>query len=288
MDVTAELGLAIEAVEAAGELLREEPQWIEAKGDGADVLTDLDLRVEELIVGRLRAAYPHDQIFAEESGASGADGDRVWLVDPLDGTNNVAIGLPVYAVGIALCVGKLPQAGVVHDPVSRRTWSAVRGAGAHGPGLPPDPPPGRRSLLLAWTQGHSVGREDATARGLRTALEAKAGRLLQLWAPLVGWTLLARGKIDGFIGYRAELVDLPAGALIAHESGVELRAFDGGLFDQRIDLPEAERNFIACRPGHLAEIRSALAGELEGLHDLGAGAVLAHHAEREGAVDGGE
>jgi myo-inositol-1(or 4)-monophosphatase len=254
--------VAVETAEAAGELLHAEPGWIHSKGDGADVVTDLDLKAEQLILSRIHDAYPGDQIVAEESGVTGAAGDRVWLVDPLDGTNNVAVGLPVYAVGIALCAGRLPVVGVVHDPLTGRTWSAIRGAGAQGPGLPAaaGTRTGREPPLLAWTQGHAVGRGDQTARSLRITLEAHAARLLQLWAPLVAWILLARGKIDGFVGYRAELVDLPAGALIALESGVSLYTLDGALFDQRIDLPESERSFIACRPAELGFIQSALCG----------------------------
>ncbi|GLX93501.1 inositol monophosphatase family protein [Herbidospora sp. NBRC 101105] len=256
MDVSAELAVAVAAAEAAGALLRREPAWIAAKGADGDLSTDLDLRSEELIVSRVRAAYPGDRIVAEESGAGGtggAEGDRVWFVDPLDGTNNLAIGLPVYAVGIAFCVAARPVAGVVHDPVSGGTWSAVRGGGARGPGLPAEVAPSGRPLLLAWTQGHGLAA-DPVAGALRTALEARAGRLLQLWAPLVAWILLARGRIDGMVGYRAELVDFPAGALIAAEAGVAIHRFDGEPFDLRVDLPESERNFVACRAGRFARI----------------------------------
>ncbi|MCW2939927.1 MAG: inositol monophosphatase [Actinomycetia bacterium] len=258
MDLERARRVAVDAAEAAGELLHGDPGWTQAKGTGGDVVTDLDLASEKLILGRLQQAYPGDQIVAEESGVSGADGDRVWFVDPLDGTNNVAIGLPVYAVGIALCADRLPVVGVVHDPLTRQTWSAIRQAGAQGPGLPAVPRPHRDPPLLAWTQGHAVGRADLTACALRTALEAHAVRLLQLWAPLVAWIMLARGRIDGFVGYRAELVDLPAGALIAAESGVVLYGLDGAPFDQHIDLPEAERSFIACRPAQLEVIRSSM------------------------------
>lgn len=257
MDVSAELAVAVAAAEAAGTLLRQEPTWIRPKGAGGDLITDLDLRSEELIVRRVRAAYPDDQIVAEESGSAGADGGRVWFVDPLDGTNNIAIGLLVYAVGIAFCVDARPMVGVVHDPLSGNTWSAVRDGGARGPGLS-EVEPIERPLLLAWTQGHAVGGGDPTACALRTALESRSRRLLQLWAPLVAWIMLARGQIDGMVGYRAELVDFPAGALIAAEAGVTLYRFDGQPFDLRVDLPESERNFIACRPGQFARIRSGL------------------------------
>src|SRR5581483_6649961 len=109
--------VAVEAAEAAGALLRRgerEPLGIRPKGGHGDVVTELDLAAEKLILTRLRAEYPAHQIIAEESGVTGADGSCVWLVDPLDGTNNVAIGLPVYSVGIALCQDRLPVMGVVH------------------------------------------------------------------------------------------------------------------------------------------------------------------------------
>ncbi|GAA4083964.1 MULTISPECIES: inositol monophosphatase family protein [Actinomadura] len=249
--------VAIDAAEAAGALLRArtcEPLRVRAKGDHGDVVTDLDTAAEELILRRLRAVYPGHRIIAEESGVlEGGDG-MVWLVDPLDGTNNVAIGMPVYAVGLALCAGSVPVLGVVHDPVTARTWSAARGQGTHGPDgarLRLDGPGRVEHPVLAWTQGHDVGRGDPVALSLRTSLEAGCGRLLQLWAPLVAWVMLARGDIDGIVGYRPEIVDLPAGALLAAEAGAELRGLDGSPYELDIDLPAEERGFVAARPNLL-------------------------------------
>ncbi|GLZ10696.1 hypothetical protein Acsp04_09310 [Actinomadura sp. NBRC 104425] len=245
--------VAVDAAEAAGALLRArmcEPLRMRAKGDHGDVVTDLDTAAEELILRRLRAVYPGHRIIAEESGVlEGGDG-MVWLVDPLDGTNNVAIGMPVYAVGLALCRGSVPVLGVVHDPVTARTWSAARGQGAHGPDgarLRLDGPGRVEHPVLAWTQGHEVGRGDPVALSMRTSLEAGCGRLLQLWAPLVAWVMLARGDIDGIVGYRPEMVDLPAGALLAAEAGAELRGLDGSPYELDIDLPAEQRGFVAAR-----------------------------------------
>ncbi|MDL4770923.1 inositol monophosphatase family protein [Actinomadura xylanilytica] len=262
--------VAVEAAEAAGDLLRAgmaRPLEIRPKGTAGDVVTELDLAAEALILRRLRAVYPGHRVIAEESGVNegtgtgaGADAGLVWLVDPLDGTNNVAIGMPVYAVGLALCAGPVPVLGVVHDPVTRRTWSAVRGEGARGPdGAPLRLAAAARAgradnPVLAWTQGHEVGRGDPVVLPLRTAVEARCGRLLQLWAPLVAWVMLARGDIDGIVGYRPELVDLPAGALLAKEAGAEFRALDGGPYEPSIDLPPAERGFVAARPALLERL----------------------------------
>lgn len=259
VDLSEARRVAVDAAEAAGALLSAGaggPLDVRPKGSGGDVVTALDTAAEELIVGRLRAAYPGHRIIAEESGVlDGAPGEQmVWLVDPLDGTNNVAIGMPVYAVGLALCAGAEPVLGVVHDPVSGRTWSAVRGKGALGPEgaplrLPARPRPGREeNPVLAWTQGHQVKSDDLVAFALRTVVEKQCARMLQLWAPLVAWTMLARGDIDGIVGYLPEIVDLPAGALVAAEAGAELRRLDGGPYELGIDRPASELGFVAARP----------------------------------------
>ncbi|WP_345401581.1 inositol monophosphatase family protein [Nonomuraea salmonea] len=134
MDLDHARTVAVEAAEAAGALIREGTRRalrVHAKGTAGDMVTDLDLASEKLLLERILTAFPSHAVIAEESGLNGsAGGEWTWLVDPLDGTNNVAIGLPAYVVGVALCRAGLPQLGVVHDPVSGQTWSAVRGGGA--------------------------------------------------------------------------------------------------------------------------------------------------------------
>ncbi|MER6961188.1 inositol monophosphatase family protein [Streptomyces sp. NPDC000618] len=275
-DFTAECRTAVAAAEAAGALLRSRfPDGFAArpKGDRGDVVTDLDLLAEAVVVDRIRAEFPHDRVLAEEAGdlggdggrggGRGGDGGRTWLVDPLDGSNNVVIGLPVYVVGVALCVDGAPVVGVVHDPVTGRTWSARHGGGAHGPAgrlrTPAGRPPSPAGPLLAWTQGHAVRRDDPAVRALRHTLELRSRRLLQLWAPLLAWAMLARGDIDGFVGYRAEAIDLPAGALLAREAGVVLRHLDGRDFTGGFTGPDTERSFVAGRPELLPSLLELVA-----------------------------
>ncbi|GII54053.1 inositol monophosphatase [Planotetraspora thailandica] len=253
MDLEHARRLAVEAANDAGTILREGTAGavgILPKGSGGDVVTALDLAAEKLLIDRIQAEYPAHKIIAEESGVHGA-GDWTWLIDPLDGTNNVAIGLPAYVVGLALCEGGRPMLGVVHDPIRRLTWSAIDGRGALGPGGPmPLPPP--RDLtngpVLAWTQGYGVARDDPAVRSIKMTMDVRARRVLQLWAPLLSWAMLARGDIDGMVGYHAEAVDLPAGALIAREAGLEIRDLDGGPFEVSLDCRPDGRSFVAGRP----------------------------------------
>lgn len=278
LDLEAARRLAITAAEAAGALLRTRPhQKVRAKvkDDTGDIVTDLDLAAEKVIIDGIRAEFPGHRIISEEAGllaaAPGAwDGERggcTWLVDPLDGTNNLAVGLSAYVVGIAMCRGDLPVLGVVHDPVEQQTWSAVRGGGAWGPaGRLPQPPcrTASHGPVLAWTQGHDVRRDDAPAQALKLVLESAARRVLQLWAPLVAWVMLARGDIDGIVGYRAEAVDLPAGALIAAEAGLAICDLRGAPFDGRIGRGAEDRSFVAAHPANIGRLTAlaATAGRL--------------------------
>src|SRR5688572_27474760 len=107
--------LAIEIAREAGELaLRRRGEGVAiaaTKSAVADIVTEADREVEQLIRARLAANRPGDGFLGEESGAStqlaqGAGTDITWVVDPIDGTVNYAYGLPAYAVSIAAVAGE--------------------------------------------------------------------------------------------------------------------------------------------------------------------------------------
>ncbi|MCS6910397.1 MAG: hypothetical protein NZM11_07495, partial [Anaerolineales bacterium] len=112
------LSFAESLAREAGALLREgygKVSNVEYKGV-VDLVTEYDRLSEELILSRLRAAFPTHRLYAEESGKSGQAGDYEWLVDPLDGTVNFAHGVPIFAVSLALTYRRQLVMGVVYDP----------------------------------------------------------------------------------------------------------------------------------------------------------------------------
>jgi myo-inositol-1(or 4)-monophosphatase len=273
-ELDAMLRTAVGAAEAAGRYLRERAGGrIEfyGKGSAGDVVSALDIGAERLIVRRLQAAYPEIPVLAEESGlARPRTADEtpwLWLVDPLDGTNNLAIGLSAYVVGVALCRDGEPVASVVHEPESGRTYRARLGGGLVGPGgerlaaAGLDVPGPRAGLkpVVAWTQGYRVPRREAGVGALKAVLEREARRTLALWAPLLGWTMLARGDIDAFVGYRPELIDLPGGLLLAREAGMEVRTLIGKPYEPRLDQyagPDADLSFVCAHPARMPDMLS--------------------------------
>ena len=266
-ELESKLRIAVTAVEEAGAFLRAQAGGLidfRGKGTTGDVVSELDVLAEQLIVRRLRGAFPDIPVLAEESGLIQAVRTRespyLWLVDPLDGTNNLAIGLPAYATGVALCWNGEPVVSAVHEPHSARTWRAYRGGGLFGP--PGEPTARTRRFgagkpLVAWTQGYGVNGTDPAKGAIKAVLEHEARRTLALWAPLLGWTMLARGDIDAFIGYRPQLIDLPGGILLAQEAGFEVKNPEGDPFATRIDQhtdPEADLSFVCARPDLMPQL----------------------------------
>src|SRR6266545_4099611 len=186
MDIALAHQVAVDAAEDAGALLRRgvaEGIAGFAKGNRGDVWTSLEPVLERCIVDRIRRDFPSHRIIAEEAGVlEGTDDSHVWVVDPLDGTNNAVLGLHDYVVGIALCERGVPVVGVVCDPIAGQTWHAVRDQGLLGPTATDRP--AACGLMVAWTQGHEVDRDDPAARSLLLVLESRAHRVLPLWAPL--------------------------------------------------------------------------------------------------------
>jgi myo-inositol-1(or 4)-monophosphatase len=257
LDLEHARAVATGAAEAAGHLLRAQAQrafTVRSKGQHGDLVTDLDLASEKLIVSHLRNAFPEHRIITEEAGELAGNDSWTWLVDPLDGTNNLAIGLTAYGVGLALCQQGLPRVAVIHDVPRAMTWSATRGHGAHGPAgrlhpCQPQAPVGEQSLTIAWIQGHGVHRDDQTVQALTCRLESESKRVLRLWAPLLCWIMLARGDIDGIVLYRSGSIDLQAGTLIAQEAGVRVHELDGTPFDDHFSSIDEQRSLVAGYPG---------------------------------------
>jgi 3'(2'), 5'-bisphosphate nucleotidase len=132
MEVATELGRTAGAV-----LLRHynSPFLVEQKVNAlqeTEEVTAADREANELIVGRLREEFPEDGILAEESTDTEhrLDKQRVWLIDPMDGTKNFIRRDGDFAVQIGLAINGESVLGTVYQPVRDVLYRAVRGGGS--------------------------------------------------------------------------------------------------------------------------------------------------------------
>ena len=128
---TRELEVAGRLAREAAAIIRqvyETPFSVVQKAAGGGPVTEADKRANELIVKGLELAFPADDIVAEESTHRAPKTNRVWFVDPLDGTREFVDRNGMFAVHIGLAVEGVPVAGVVLAPMQGALWSGAIGA----------------------------------------------------------------------------------------------------------------------------------------------------------------
>lgn len=224
---------------------------IRSKDEFGDVVTEVDHLAEEIIIKQIGDAFPDHQIHSEEAGIIGTENDWLWLIDPLDGTNNFAIGLPVFTISITLMYRREPVLGVVYEPMTDRLFVSAIGEGTYCNNRPIQTK-GNPNIFkgnIGWIQGHKV-QNDLKAVKLRQFIDIKFKRMIRLWAPTLQWCMLAKGDIDGIVLYNSEGDDLYSGILMVKEAGGIVIDFEGNPFNGM----KKEPYIIACHPDHKQDL----------------------------------
>ena len=193
-------------------------------------VTDADQGVEEGIRRTLSRVRSRDAVLGEEYGTSGHS-QRMWVIDPIDGTKNFVRGVPVWATLIALVVDGEVVLGVVSAPQLQRRWWASAGGGAWT---------GRSLLKATRCQVSDVRRlEDASLsysslRGWdeRDRLDDFLSLMRRCWRTRAygdfwSYMLLAEGAVDLAAEPDLELYDMAALDVIVRESGGRFTSLDG-------------------------------------------------------------
>jgi myo-inositol-1(or 4)-monophosphatase len=232
--------VAVEAAHAAGRLLRDElsrARRVAYKGTPTNLVTEMDARAEALIVDRLRAAFPHDAVLAEERGHEDGRSGRRWIVDPLDGTTNYAHGVPLFAVSIALEVEGRIVLGVVYDPNLDELYVAERGGGAYrnDARLSVSPTAVLDASLLATGFPYNVRETPDNNLAEYAAFSLRSHGVRRMGSAVIYLAFVAAGRIDGYWELRLGPWDVAAGALLVEEAGGRVTDLEGGKLD--VDAP---------------------------------------------------
>jgi myo-inositol-1(or 4)-monophosphatase len=216
-----------------------------------DLVTDADVNSEKKIINIIQRAFPDDQIMAEESNnRSSIPDERIWIIDPIDGTTNFAHQFPRYCVSIALWEDQKPKVGLVLEVASGELFTALEGQGA-------------------WLNGNRIqvsNNTDPSSSLLGTGFPYNNLELVDNYLVLfrkmmdkthgvrrpgtAAWDLcnVACGRFEGFYEYGLSAWDVAAGTLIIKEAGGVICDWEGGndwLFGERIIAGnEAIKNFL--------------------------------------------
>lgn len=240
--------VAIQAALKAGKQLAmhfNRPIELHEKDSLGDIVTEMDYMAEQIIRDEIVACFPEHQISGEEFGHNGLSSDWLWSIDPLDGTNNFAIGLPIFSVSITLIYQLEPVLGVIYEPLVDRLYVTAKDEGAYCNNVKMQVNK-RENIIqgtVGWIQGHKV-QHDEKAVQLRQYIDTHFKRMIRLWAPTLQWCMLAKGDLDGIILYNSEGEDLYAGLLMVKEAGGLVVDFNGDEVKEMVTEPY----LIACHP----------------------------------------
>ncbi|WP_417277132.1 inositol monophosphatase family protein [Castellaniella sp.] len=213
-----------------------------------DFKTEADQRAHGLISEGLSCLYPGVAIISEESKAfPGARPDRYWLIDPIDGTASWYHGFSGYVTQAAYIENGVPLFGIIHAPLMKRTWTALRGGGAFLDGSPLRMLASCDRLVIAdnTPKPHGIARDMVVALQATGYVESGSLGLKSV--------LVADGTIDLFVkDVCVRDWDVAPAAVILREVGGHLLLSNGSqyVFDGAFEKPGG---FIVARDSDLMQ-----------------------------------
>ena len=215
----------------AGELqranFRRKDLAIESKSNVTDLVTEIDKRSEEIITGHIRSRYPDHAILAEETGRNSQESDYLWVIDPLDGTNNYAQGLPIYCVSIGLRYKGETILGVVYAPYLDELFWAVKDEGSYfnGEKIRVGDETELNRCVLATGFPYDKGTNPLNNLEYVNRLVPQLRGIRRMGAAAYDLCAVAMGSLDGYWEMNISPWDAEAGALIVREAGGVVESF---------------------------------------------------------------
>lgn len=188
----------------------------------ADLVSQADLEAERIIASMLRARYPDHAILGEEENCGAISSGNLWIVDPLDGTNNFVHHIPHFAVSIAYYHQQEAQCGVVVNPIRGDWFWAIRGGGAFYNGRPIKV---NQHGLLSETMvgvGFYYDRDkmmEATLAAIGDFFRQQIHGVRRFGTAALDLCQTASGMFGVFFEYQLNPWDFAAGRLILEEAG---------------------------------------------------------------------
>jgi myo-inositol-1(or 4)-monophosphatase len=204
---------------------------VELKGP-QDFVTVADRDVETYIRREIARAFPGDHFLGEETAASFAgNAERLWIVDPIDGTHNFLRGIAFWNVSIAYVENGVRTLGAVYDPAHGELFHARRGAGAWRDGSEGGVRIGTADTArLAGAMiavGHSDRTPDPRYLELRRALMNANAAFRNFGSAALQLAHVADGRLDAYVEFELSSWDAMAGLLLVEEAGGRVAPFPG-------------------------------------------------------------
>jgi 3'(2'), 5'-bisphosphate nucleotidase len=231
-----ELEVAQAAAALAGRYLVEEYERFQAIPDAAaSITTHADRQAQEIILRHILLHFPKDALCAEEATPTVRQaeqlGDRLWIVDPIDGTRGFAMKNGEFSVMIGFVDRGIIGLGVVAQPAAQRLTYAHRGGGCWRRDRGADAPISCHVTAVAQLEEATLTQSRPRHAGVRSPLvqALNPARIVESYSAGIKLALVARGEADVYLNtYDAfHDWDICAGHLLVTEAGGQVSGIKG-------------------------------------------------------------
>ena len=195
-----------------------------------DVVTAADLASERLVIDGLRALTPEAAILSEEAGFCGSEQAPRWIIDPLDGTVNYASGLPWFSVTLAYQEQGRTLLGLTHAPLAGLFALFAEGGIATVDGRPARVSETERLsdavVSICLTSHYTADEANRTSDVIRRLAGLCRGVRVIVSGGLE-MSLVAAGRLDAFIGLKADIVSHAAAMPLVRAAGGKVTTVEG-------------------------------------------------------------
>ncbi|KAF7303138.1 Inositol-1-monophosphatase [Mycena kentingensis (nom. inval.)] len=252
LDLREILEFSVALARRAGKLILEGSEAIQSasassvneKKNAVDLVTEYDVRVEQLVQQELSAKYPSFKFIGEESYSAGhrppLTDEPTFCVDPIDGTTNFVHSFPYVCISLGLIHNKRPVLGVIYNPFLDHLYTGIKGGGSfltksNGAPLklplasPPKPLPSLSQALIAVEWGSDRAEKPINAKSASFGRLAgdpahiqggkMAHSLRSVGSAALNFALVAQGGLDMYWEVGCWPWDVCAGVVIAQEAG---------------------------------------------------------------------
>ncbi|MFP4473149.1 MAG: inositol monophosphatase family protein [Candidatus Omnitrophota bacterium] len=216
---------AVKAARAAAEIHQQHFRKdvdVQQKSTSYNLVTEADTASEKEIIAVIKENYPEHGIMTEEGGSETSASPFTWVIDPLDGTNNYASGIPFFCTSVALAHEGRPVLGVIYDVIHDEMFYAEKGEGAFLNDQPicvNDVRDMAEALLITgfyYDRGEEMLK---TLDNMRKFFEQDIMGLRRFGAAALDLCYVACGRAAGFWEYKLNPWDFAAAMLILQEAG---------------------------------------------------------------------
>ena len=211
--ISPNLNIMIKACEKASKVIIRDFGEIEklqvSKKGPRDFVTKTDKRVEEILIEELSKAKKNYSFLSEETGKiENKDKDKVWIIDPIDGTTNFLHGIPHFAISVALKIESEFKSALILDPIKNEIFFAEKNNGAFF---------NNHRIRVSNKNDIEDCLFSSDQNGLKKIYPSL--NIRNTGCAALDMAYVGSGRLDGFFHNKINLWDIAAGILIVQEAG---------------------------------------------------------------------